>query len=509
MIVQLDDSKYLVVNQFSGAINLVRASWWDGLGMSPLFGGPKVKDPHVDFRDLLADSKVTMGEFSLLDRLGYFLTREKRDELELKIATFAQEKVQTRPHTVFITPNLSCPLGCVYCFENKVRTVEGKQARLTVGDIKYIDRFITLYRQTRKLRPDRVAVVLFGGEPLVSGLKEFNTRIIELAVSKGYYWRVNTSGVTLDNYYLDLLARNRGNLQEVDVTVDGPEEIHNQLRGLSGGQGSFRLIKKNVEKLIDRNIRLMVKTNLGKDTIQSLEEFVNDMLGYGWFEHNCFLYATNLVRAFGKTFAAGQEDQEDYITLKLVELFRKPNYTVLLPKVRFEGLRVTEYLASAFGLLTYVDGNAQVVNNFDAYPKHAFCHPNDGTSLNIYCNGDVYSCNWMAGREGYSLGNVFEDCSVSEITSNLGAYQIPTINRPSCRDCSISTLCGGGCLMEREGGVDYSANCFSNTFPIIERFVIECARRHWFGTDLKGANIITIKDGFDLNYRYENRTDRK
>jgi uncharacterized protein len=507
MITQLDPSTYLIVNQFTGAVTLADVAWWDALELTHAFSGPKVEVREVDPETLLAQGKVTKSELDELVSLGYLLTAETRTRHEQRIVEFSELKIRTRPHTFFITPHLTCPLGCVYCFENQARNPESRRVRLTVEDLDSIERFIQGRCEEKGLMPHQVTIVLFGGEPLMPVLREFNQRLVELAHRRNYFWRINTSGVSLDEDYLNLISKYRETLQEVDITIDGPMDTHNRLRPLANGSESYSLVKRNVDRLLARGIRVMVKTNVGKDTIANLARFISEMTAYGWFDHPFFLYATNVVRAFGGTEAAGQAVDEDGLAVRLVEIFRSPTLAPLLSKVRLEGLRVTEYLANAFHLLSERSADGDSTDKFDAYPKHAFCHPNDGTAMNISYDGSIYTCNWMAGRRQFSVGSIFENGGAIE-KEKLASHQLPTVRRHNCRDCSLSTICGGGCLIDRAELRGFGAMCYDYTFGVANRFIAKCVNRKWIDTELRGRKLVTLRDGFDLAYRYESRTER-
>jgi len=83
-------------------------------------------------------------------------------------------------------------------------------------------------------------VLIRGGEPfLYSGIIE----LLEYINSKGIFLSIDTNGTLLKKYAADLVRI--GNMH-ITFSVDGPEEIHDSVRGL---KGSFNKIKENISLL--------------------------------------------------------------------------------------------------------------------------------------------------------------------------------------------------------------------------------------------------------------------
>lgn len=80
-------------------------------------------------------------------------------------------------------------------------------------------------------------ILIRGGEPfLFKGIIE----LLEYINSKGIFISIDTNGTIIDKYAADLVRI--GNMH-ITFSVDGPEEIHNEVRGV---KGSFNKIKKNI-----------------------------------------------------------------------------------------------------------------------------------------------------------------------------------------------------------------------------------------------------------------------
>jgi MoaA/NifB/PqqE/SkfB family radical SAM enzyme len=111
------------------------------------------------------------------------------------------------------------------------------------------------------------SILLRGGEPfLFPGIIE----LLEYIRARGIFTSIDTNGTMLRRYAADLLRI--GNIH-VTVSVDGPEEIHDAVRGV---KGCFRRIREGVEHLnalerqTGRQISKSVNFTIGGDSYRGL-----------------------------------------------------------------------------------------------------------------------------------------------------------------------------------------------------------------------------------------------
>ena len=82
-----------------------------------------------------------------------------------------------------------------------------------------------------------------------------------------------TNGYDLDKY-IDLIKEVKFDF--IQVTVDGPKQVHDKRRILAGGQGSYDRIMKNVELALKAGIRIHLRTNINRSNLESSMELVNE-----------------------------------------------------------------------------------------------------------------------------------------------------------------------------------------------------------------------------------------
>lgn len=141
------------------------------------------------------------------------------------------------PEYISFTVTNSCNLRCRMCgqwsedgyIHNRVKN-PGSQMELT--DWKRLADEVAAY----KIR----FILIRGGEPfLFPGIIE----LVEHIHSKGIFVSIDTNGTVMSKYVADLVRI--GNLH-ITFSVDGPEEIHDNVRGV---KGSFQKTKENIALL--------------------------------------------------------------------------------------------------------------------------------------------------------------------------------------------------------------------------------------------------------------------
>jgi len=99
------------------------------------------------------------------------------------------------------------------------------------------------------------SVILRGGEPF---LFPDIIELLEYINSKGIYISIDTNGTLLKKYAADLVRI--GNIH-ITISVDGTEEIHDNVRGM---KGCLRKIKEGIEQLIE------VEKNTGRSISRAI-----------------------------------------------------------------------------------------------------------------------------------------------------------------------------------------------------------------------------------------------
>ncbi|MER3123740.1 radical SAM protein, partial [Bacillus altitudinis] len=145
-----------------------------------------------------------------------------------------------------------CNLDCKYCY---VGEKENVSMSIETADkiIKFID---NKAKNPAYLRNNTVRVVLHGGEPLLN--YEVLKYIVEKLENKKDYTAIfdmTTNGTILNKEILETMKK----LHNLSVSIDGGYEVHDKNRVLKNGQGTFNIVKKNLEKIKSKGIKVRAR----------------------------------------------------------------------------------------------------------------------------------------------------------------------------------------------------------------------------------------------------------
>ena len=74
-------------------------------------------------------------------------------------------------------------------------------------------------------------------------------------------------------------------IKTAQVTIDGPEEIHNRTRFLKNGEGTYRRIINNLLQA-NENLEVVIRVNIQKENIKYVPEFVDSLKQVGIDKRN-------------------------------------------------------------------------------------------------------------------------------------------------------------------------------------------------------------------------------
>jgi uncharacterized protein len=436
-MIQLDlDTCMVLFNRFSGALAVAKKDWLAALGENE-------RSDLLRAKNLVLDSE---GESHYRRMIAQSLENYRKD----------------RGLNFYVSPHFDCPMGCQYCFQQNVKTCADHLG------LEHIDKIMHFMgEESRRQAIEKVILVLFGGEPLLPQAFNFNEALLKAARKMDYKVRIVTSGTTIAGRYLELLDQHRTTIADIDITIDGPEDVHNQLRPLRRGAGSFEIIEKNVSALLRSGLPVSAKTNVGKDNIGHIEALFETFSRLRWTEFPHFRILMNFVRDFGGIEVREQRLSESDAVIRLTSVLNE------LPpeirgKTRIDSVKLLGYLAHCFLSKSFYSGE----------PRAAFCNPDSRTTYSIGPDCNIYSCNWMVGKQEFVDGTIFQG-------KKRGPSGLPN----PCETCSISTLCGGGCLIERRQE-DYFKKCYPDNIRTLREFACQTAPK------IDNAQLMVISGEF-------------
>jgi len=318
----------------------------------------------------------------------------------------------------------ACNYRCKYCFNEAYDDRTGRMSFDTACQaIKTTMPKESLGRGSRAPH-----IGFFGGEPMMNW--DLVGRIVPFA--QGYFHPLvpsfsMTTNASLVTPEKALYLKENG--FSFIVSVDGPEELHDELRVYKGGKGTFKDTMAGLKALADAGVeRITLRATFvpGKEHLLEKVVFLNELCDQGmgnWVsvepvcltESHCISHDYGSLSSYTKETAAQLEDQYLEVArwgigrLKEEKPFRFHNEMKPI-----ERLLHTRHSPSECG---------------------AGCG-----YMSVSYDGSVWAChrmNW--GRIGNLFGGGIDEESRAKWSDNR------LYSRKGCLDCGVRWMCGGGC----------------------------------------------------------------
>ncbi len=176
-----------------------------------------------------------------------------------------------------------CNLNCKYCYEDKNIPYDKNL------NISLLYDFIVKYVSQNEI--SNIHFELYGGEPLLYKdlIVNFLHKMKESKLS--YDFSIMTNGTLYDKEFYQYLIEN--GLKKVEISLDGPEHIHEKMRPMKSGQNGYTLIVSNLQKLVEIT-SVVVRVNVGKYNISYLKKLMNDLEKFD-LKKKIFIYFTPII----------------------------------------------------------------------------------------------------------------------------------------------------------------------------------------------------------------------
>lgn len=204
-------------------------------------------------------------------RERWFVVPEETDEKKLvTVARLVQKSMERGPKRIksyTILTTMDCNARCFYCYEmgRKRIPMTEETALKTAGFI----------RENCGGKPVRLS--WFGGEPL------YNYQVIDLICGKLREWGVQFHSSMISNGYLfddAMIARavDDWDLKQVQITLDGTEEVYNRCKAFIYREGSaYQVVTGNIGRLLDKGVSVWVRMNLDFHNAENLLELAEEL----------------------------------------------------------------------------------------------------------------------------------------------------------------------------------------------------------------------------------------
>lgn len=371
-----------------------------------------------------------------------------------------------RPLYVMTKPVSSmCNLNCKYCYYLEKANLyrdEDKAGRFTMSD-DLLEKFIESYIESQT-SPD-VLFCWHGGETLMRPLS-FYKRVVELQkrYARGRHIdnTLQTNGTLLTDEWCEFF-RKEGWL--IGVSIDGPQEFHDEYRRNKMGQPSFRKVMQGID--------LLKKHDVMWNALAVINDFNADypLDFYNFFkEIECkYIQFTPIVeRIFNHKDGRHLASPVNQGNVPLADFSVSPE-------------QWGEFLCTLFDEWVKKDVGEYFIQIFDStlanwvgeQPGVCTMARTCGHAGVMEYNGDVYSCDHFVFPE-YKLGNIrthtLVEMMYSERQEKFGQAKYNSLPR-QCKECEFLFACNGECPKNRfavtadgEPGLNYLCSGYKRFF---------------------------------------------
>ncbi len=379
---------------------------------------------HAALRRFLAGEQPSDCPPRLLEQMavGRMLVPDDGDELAMLALRYKLSRHDTTHLGLTLVTSLGCNFDCPYCFEAK---------HPSIMDDSVVEAILGLL-DDRLDRIRSLSVSWFGGEPLVgkAPLLALSDAFIERCDRAGidYSASITTNGYLLDERTCVELAERR--VGHTQVCLDGPPEIHNRMRPLISGKGTFWHIVDNLRHAVE-HLGVSIRMNVDTGNYAHAEELLKILQAQGL--SGCLTVELGQIVKVDDGIAA---PSTSYQTACF------SNHEFARAKLEFAEL------ARGYGFAAATMPQ----------PLGTPCTAVRANELVVGSKGEIYKCWESVGNSFEQIGTIW-DYSAEDSRWRRWLDYDPFVD-DECRSCVALPVCMGGCahhamdLLQRENRCD-------------------------------------------------------
>ena len=370
-----------------------------------------------------------------------FIINNETDEIKNLEYYRLQNITDTEMFYLMIFPTLHCNFDCYYCYEkNKEGFISKEVGEKILGLVRY-----------HAEKKEKIKVAWHGGEPLlvVDIICDLSKKIIDICNRNN----VEYFSIMVSNGYLftdDIINKLKEcKISFIQVTLDGPPEIHNKRRYLKNTRKeTFNKILENAKKLKKNNITVSILVNINKDiNIDALLKLVKILEENDLKDNFCISQEFDSTSSQRTCLNENCYTDEDFAKLSL-SFYKKLH-----------------------------DLGIRSLNEKSFYPGVLFnyCEAERFNTLDVDPDGYLYKCPMEVGLREKAIGNILDDKSFNEkyFNNNVKYMTWNPFKFDKCINCNLIPICSGNCP---KNGIDHNnPNCIYwkyNIEELIETMVL-------------------------------------
>jgi uncharacterized protein len=383
---------------------------------------------------------ATLDEATL--RQARFVVDSEDEDRALRAEAWAAwvDEVEKTPTQLVVVPTFGCNLRCTYCYQEPFDPTGGG---LVAPEV--VDAFFAWVDLRHAADAPRPYLTLFGGEPLVDAPAHHDRlrRYLEGARARKMQVAAVTNGYDLEAFAGELSA---GPVKEVQVTLDGPEAVHDLRRPHGSGRGSFARAARGVDALVAAGVPVNLRVVVDRDNVDHLPALARLAGERGWLDLPESRFKTQIGRNY-ELFGCASGQRREALFDRVALWARFAELAAAHPDLR------RFHLPRLHGARHLAENGELPVPNLDACPaaKKEWAFAPDG---------GLYGCTATVGNPRYRLGSYWPRLDLDDAAvETWRTRNVETIER--CRTCDVAAVCGGGCgaLADAQGLGVHGPDC--------------------------------------------------
>ncbi len=393
----------------------------------------------------------------LLEENG-FLVADRASERRSIDRFFEVTKSSTDELNITVLTTLQCNFACDYCFQgdhgdyNKFAEKMSLETAQRVGD--------WIERELDRVRPDKLSLMFFGGEPLLNlpVMYAIAERTAAATAARGLRQTISiiTNGLLLTPEIVDRMVPY--GLTGVKITLDGDKDTHNRMRPLRGGQGTFDRIVENLGKVAGR-VRIAIGGNFDESSVDSYPALLQFLREQDFADKLVKVNFKPIVREKAAAVPKG------VLPLIPVNAGRQAARRHLHDIGRGRARTTCDSCDFAEESMSFLREETKKQGFPTPDGVHGGpCHVHMQHAHTIGPDGSLYACPGFTGEKAQSTGHIDDRRDPWRLATREKFDRLSPWSE--CGDCAFIPVCAGGCLVasHSELGDMNRPTCHKRTF---------------------------------------------
>lgn len=402
-----EEGKYMLIHGYTGAADVVTMSLLEKINNIESINNFSDKMLHR----LLKRGYITMK------------TQEEEYAYVTRIAKALHSGSDILKSYFIWVVSYNCNFRCPYCYEAR----DKKDGKYNLSFTK--EQVDAAYKAQEFIQPHeelrRNIITLYGGEPLLAENKEVINYIVEEGIKRGHQFVAVTNGYEID-HFLNVLSPDK--ICRLQITIDGPKEIHNQRRIHYKDHDTFDKIIDNIKLALNKDVEIYVRMNVDAYNIGKYSELKDYFEERNFFDYaNFHLYSARL---------------RNYEHLTKTE----KNGLNFISMNSFTNKQIAEGIDPTKDNSGYND-IYHALKNGRALPLNPIgCTTAQSGGYVLDPLGNIYPCWEVIGKKEYVEATYSINGVVNWNYEVLTKWRNSDITqREPCNHCKYALFCGGGC----------------------------------------------------------------